>query len=316
MTQPLVSVLMPCYNAGQYVGAAIQSALDQTWPNIEIIVVDDGSTDNSTEVIKRFLNGRVRLITLNDRGGAAAARNAALANAQGDFIQYLDADDLLSPTKIAIQVERLGEAPKAVATSRWGRFYASLENVHYAPEPTWADLSPADWISAAWIKGHPMHCVHAFLTPRAISDAAGPWNPELVLNEDGEYFTRVIFASERVLFCPDAEAFYRSGNPNSASRPRTTAHRESWFRSLHLCEARILEHEDSERMRRGLALAWQHLAHFTYPYDAGLAEHALGRARALHPVEVRPGGGPTFLVLRSILGWRAARKIQTMAGRP
>ena len=98
-----VSVLVPAYNAERWIGSALESALNQSWPKIEIIVVDDGSRDGTLSVAKRYENKRVKIIKQENRG-AAAARNRALLEAQGDFIQYLDADDLLSPEKVEEQV--------------------------------------------------------------------------------------------------------------------------------------------------------------------------------------------------------------------
>jgi glycosyltransferase involved in cell wall biosynthesis len=102
-TNPLVSVLIPCFNAAQYVGEAIESALSQTYAPIEVIVVDDGSTDSSLESISKFAGRQnFRFETGPNRGGNAA-RNLLLKLAQGDFIQFLDADDLLLPNKVSVQ---------------------------------------------------------------------------------------------------------------------------------------------------------------------------------------------------------------------
>ena len=90
---PLVSIIIPCHNAEQWVGEAIQSALDQSWPEKEIIVVDDGSVDGSREVIKTF-GDRIRM-EISPHQGGCAARNRGLALARGEWVQFLDADDLL-----------------------------------------------------------------------------------------------------------------------------------------------------------------------------------------------------------------------------
>ena len=100
---PLVSVVIPCYNAENDIGEAIQSALDQTYPNVEVIVIDDGSTDGSLEVIRSF-DERIRWETGPNRG-APAARNRGVELARGEIVQFLDADDLLHPDKLERQVE-------------------------------------------------------------------------------------------------------------------------------------------------------------------------------------------------------------------
>lgn len=105
--QSMVSIIIPCYNAGSFVPEAIQSALEQTYPHTEIIVVDDGSTDGSLDVIRSF-ESRVRWISGPNRGGCAA-RNRGIALARGDFVQFLDADDILYPGKLERQVPVAGE---------------------------------------------------------------------------------------------------------------------------------------------------------------------------------------------------------------
>src|ERR1041385_4381684 len=93
---PLVSILIPAYNAEQWIGDAIRSAIDQTWDHKEIIVVDDGSTDRTLAAAKRFESPLVRVVSQKNQG-AAAARNLAFSLSKGDYIQWLDADDLLAP---------------------------------------------------------------------------------------------------------------------------------------------------------------------------------------------------------------------------
>ena len=115
---PPVSIIIPCWNAEQYVSEAIESALGQTYPNAEVIVIDDGSTDNSLDIIRSFAS-RVRWATGPNRGGSAA-RNRGLALAQGEFIQFLDADDLLYPDKLAKQVPlSLARGPGVACICDW-----------------------------------------------------------------------------------------------------------------------------------------------------------------------------------------------------
>jgi glycosyltransferase involved in cell wall biosynthesis len=102
-TSPLVSIVIPCYNAAATLGKAIQSALEQTWPRKEVIVIDDGSTDGSRDVIASF-GPSVRWEARRNRGGAAA-RNRGVEIAKGHFVQFLDADDTLAPRKLSVQLE-------------------------------------------------------------------------------------------------------------------------------------------------------------------------------------------------------------------
>jgi hypothetical protein len=154
-----------------------------------------------------------------------------------------------------------------------------------------------------------------WLAPIRIVKAAGPWNEDLTLNNDAEYFTRVLLASRRVLFAQGARCRYRSGVPGSLSAQKSPRHWASRKRVVELCESYVRAREDSPRVRRGFALSWSHLAHAAYPYDPVLAEGCVRRARELDPVKVWPDGGPAFKLLSRLIGWRAARRLQVVSGR-
>lgn len=102
----LVSVVMPCFNTESYVGAAVASVLAQTHTDVELLVVDDASTDSSAAVVDSVADGdeRVTLFRMAENGGAARARNQALQHATGDFVAFLDSDDLWLPAKLERQV--------------------------------------------------------------------------------------------------------------------------------------------------------------------------------------------------------------------
>jgi glycosyltransferase involved in cell wall biosynthesis len=315
LDQPLVSILIPCYNAERYIGETLESVLSQTWKNIEIIIVNDGSKDNSIQEIERFRSPRIQLYHQSNQGQTAAL-NACLRYAKGEFIQYLDADDVISEKKIALQLAKLTTAPDCVATAEWGRFYITPQETKFKPEKVWQDLAPLDWLAISRQDGLGMMFPALWLIPKPIVDRIGAWREELTLNNDAEYFTRVLLAAQRVLFCEGARCYYRSGIPSSLSGRKSRAAWKSQFRVIELCEEHVLRREDSEHVRRGFALSWQHLAHAAYPYDQKLAEEALRRARGLHGVRIRPGGGMAFAVLSRVLGWRRARSLQVASGRP
>ncbi len=109
-TQPLVSVILPVYNGGRFISSCLTSVLSQSWRHLEVIVVDDGSTDNTSSIVNTFaeLDSRVRLLQ-QPNGGVAKARNRAIGEATGEFIAPIDADDLWAPDKIKKQVMRMTE---------------------------------------------------------------------------------------------------------------------------------------------------------------------------------------------------------------
>jgi glycosyltransferase involved in cell wall biosynthesis len=293
----------------------LDSVFAQSWPDLEVIVVDDGSADASAQVIESFTRDNLVLIRQANHGQTAAL-NAGLSRASGDFVQYLDADDLIDRDKIEIQLTRLLDSPGCVASSSWGRFYGTPENTRFETEEVSRDLGPLDWLAMSRIEGLGMMFPALWLIPMAIVRAAGPWREDLTLNNDAEYFTRIVLGAERVLFCSAARCRYRSGLGGSLSGQKSSHHWMSQLTVLDLCEGYVRAREDSERVRRGFSLSWQYLAHLAYPYDAAIAEKALARARALHPAEIPPDGGPAFKVLSRLIGWRAARRLQVASGRP
>ena len=315
MRRPRVSVLIPCFNAETHIGETLELVFRQTWPEIEVIVVNDGSSDESAQVVRSFSRSLVRVIEQGNRGQTAAL-NVCLKHSNGDFVQYLDADDLIEPDKIERQVVRLLGHPRCIASAEWGRFYRSSGETRFDPEPVWRDLDPLEWLVLSRADGLGMMLPALWLVPIGLVRTVGPWVEDLTLNNDAEYFTRVLLAAERVLFCAGARCHYRSGLPGSLSKRKSTTAWISQFRVLELCELRVRAREDSERVRRGFALSWQHLAHASYPYEPDLAERALTRACALHPVRIRPGGGNAFKIVSRLVGWRAARQLQVASGRP
>src|ERR1035438_9516693 len=193
---PLVSIIIPCFNAEHWVSAAIESALGQTWRETEVIAINDGSSDGSPAVLRRYVGPRVQVIDRPNRG-AAAARNAGMRAAKGEFIQFLDADDLLTPAKIASQVALLGpKGDGVVGTARWARFQGdSALAKEEADSPLFADLAPIDFLLLHTAGGYMMHPA-AWLVPSAVARAAGPWDEALSINDDGEYFARVALAAQ------------------------------------------------------------------------------------------------------------------------
>jgi glycosyltransferase involved in cell wall biosynthesis len=313
VTRSKVSILIPCYNAERYIGETLESAFRQTWPNIEVIVVNDGSVDGSAAVVRSFKRPNLKLIEQENRGQTAAL-NVCVAHASGDLVQFLDADDLIEPNKIELQVVRLAEHTHCVASCEWGRFYHSPQDTRFTPESVWRDLDPVDWLALSRADGLGMMFPAIWLIPMLLLQKIGPWVEELTLNNDAEYFTRVLLAAESVLFCAGARCHYRSGVPGSLSGLKSPSAWASQFRVIELCESYVREREDSERIRRGFALSWQHLAHAMYPHYPKLAERALARARAIHPIVIRPDAGPKFAFVSRIIGWRAARRLQVAFG--
>lgn len=303
----LVSIIIPCYNVEPWVGAAIDSALAQTWPDTEIIAVNDGSTDGTSAVLRRLEGPRVRVLEQGNRG-AAAARNAGLREARGEFIQYLDGDDLLAPQKLARQVPVLAAGSEgAVCTCLWARFDGDPAGAVAEDSPLARDLDPVDFLLLHTAGGHMMHPA-AWLVPRSVAGDAGPWDESLSLNDDGEYFARVSLASRRILCAREPLALYRSHVPRSLSGRRDRRSLESLHRSCVLVAAHLARAEDSPRVRRALADYFQRLEYELYPDATDLCADAARRVRELGGSSLRPPMGARQALLARLVGWRLARR--------
>jgi glycosyltransferase involved in cell wall biosynthesis len=308
--KPLVSILIPCYNVEQWLPDTIESALAQTWKNIEIILVDDGSKDNTLAVAKSFASSKVKVIS-QENAGQSAAENRAFQEAQGDFIEYLDADDLLAPDKIERQIQLLGDSnSEFVASGEWARFYKSPEEALFVPQPLWTDMSPVDWLICAW-EGHYMMHGAAWLVPRKVAEKAGPWNEKLSLINDFDYFSRILLASQGVKFCQGAKTYYRSGNASSLSASKSRKAWESAFLSLELGTNNLLLKENSQRTRHACATVFQRFIYEVYPDVPELRRKAETQVRQLGGSDLPPLGGKSFQQLSRLIGWKLAKRMQT-----
>jgi len=146
MNGPLVSVVMPVFNAEQFVGDALRSVLAQDYDPIEVIAVDDGSTDSSAAIVQSF--ERVRYLRQPARSGASEARNVGVAAAQGEFVAFVDADDVVPPTKLAVQVGHLLEHPQLACVL--GRQHWMNPPSGLARDVVWGDLDGIPILSAVF----------------------------------------------------------------------------------------------------------------------------------------------------------------------
>ena len=247
---PLVSILIPAYNAEKWIADTIRSALGQTWPKREIVIVNDGSRDQTLAIARRFASKGLAVISQENQG-ASVARNKAFEYCQGEYIQWLDADDLLAPDKIARQMaaaEKLG-SKQTLLSSAWGTFMYRLSKAKFCPTSLWCDLVPVEWLLRKM--GENLHMQTAtWLVSRDLTEAAGSWDPRLSLDDDGEYFCRVLLASEGVHFVPEAKIFYReSGLTRLSSVDRSDKKLESQFLSMKLHVGYLRSLEESERVR-------------------------------------------------------------------
>jgi glycosyltransferase involved in cell wall biosynthesis len=211
-----VSIVIPVYNCGQWIRDAIRSAIDQTWTNKEIIVVDDGSTDGTHEICHEF--GEQLIFLSQDHRGGNAARNLGLARATGTWIQFLDADDYLQPRKIEIQLQRApAEADiicSPVVWEYWNNGVVVSQSVQDLQEGS-------DWY-ALWLMWN-MPQTGGCLWRREALAAIGGWNESIPFNQEYELYFRALRAGLSFRFVDAPLAVYRLWSENTVCRRDKTA---------------------------------------------------------------------------------------------
>jgi glycosyltransferase involved in cell wall biosynthesis len=202
--RPLVSILIPCYNAERWVGQAIDSALAQTWPNKEVIVVDDGSTDGSRAVIESY-GDRIRYEFGPNRGGNAA-RNQLLDLAKGEWLQYLDADDYLLPDKITWQVGYIKKNDNTDIIYSPALFEEWVDNDTPLPIKSFPVPEPHDpWLHLARWR---LPQTGGTLWRKNAIIKAGRWDEKLPCCQEHNLYFQLLKAGASFIHCPVSGAVY------------------------------------------------------------------------------------------------------------
>lgn len=208
MSRPFVSVIIPTFNREQLVGYAIESVLAQTYHALEVVVVDDGSTDATADVVRGYADSRLRYLPLEHRGMPAPARNAGIAVTTGSLVAFLDSDDAWLPDKLARQVEVLRERPEV------GLICTNAERIddrHVGTGPihTPDNFALGDDPLARLLRGN-FIVASSVLCRRDVLDRAGPFseNPRLRAVEDYEQWLRC-GALASIAYLPEPLTRYR-----------------------------------------------------------------------------------------------------------
>jgi len=307
-----VSVIIPARNAGLWLRETIDSVLQQTWKNLELLIVDDRSEDSTSEIVRSFTDARVRLLEGPGRG-AAAARNIGLAEARGAWLMFLDADDLLSSEKIERQLHALQGRPSCIASCGWAHFVIRSDNLQLRPERCWRETMPLAWLQSS-LSGGGMMQTACWMISRQIADRAGPWNEQLSLHDDGEYFTRVLLVSERNIFVDDCYVAYRRV-PGSLSRRRSMAAVKSAFDVCQLRQDQLLNVDQSPQTLRAIAIQW---LQYLYEFSASDSEYAAVAWTHIRQLQVSVPpvvGGRAFRCCQKLLGWQNAIRLRSLLRR-
>jgi len=198
---PVISVVIPCYNQGRFLGEAIESVLGQTYPHVEVVIVDDGSTDDTPVVAGRYDDRLIYVRKVN--AGVNAARNTGILRATGEFVLFLDADDFLRSDALERHMAVALAAPTGVVF--YGGWQEVGEQGQFISELSAPDLSP-DPFQALVQQNLPVHC---FTVRRDAFAEVGLFNTRLKRNEEYDLWLRLAAAGCRFVAVPGIGAVYR-----------------------------------------------------------------------------------------------------------
>ncbi len=316
----LVSTIIPVFNRPILVVDAIQSVLAQTYQNIEIIVVDDGSTDSTSEVLAELMGNKPQLKVFNQsNSGPGVARELGRLNARGEFIQYLDSDDLLLPTKFESQIAAFVHHPLAdVAYGKTEQIKFGQPQSGVAHRRTGAkqeSMFPLMLKERWWFTSTPLY-------RRAIVEAAGPWT-SMMNEEDWEYDCRVASFGGRLAYVNEFVSLHRHHGDHlsaeGASDPEKLKHRV-------MSRAKIFQHAKaySEREDKPAEIKsedWVVFSKYAFLLARQCALIGLTtEARAMTSISIQALGKKSvqhrvFLKMVKLLGWKRAARAVELAGR-
>lgn len=306
-TNPLVSIIMPAYNASAYIAEAIQSVLDQTWTNWELIIVDDGSTDDTLQIAQQYAakDNRIQVYHQSNQGGCVA-RNEALQHIVGDYVQYLDADDKLDAKKIANQLEMDIDED----TLLYGTCLRLCVNGDIVPSSMcrlYIDYTPALNAQVEIWKNHFNSFPYSsYLIPRAISDLVGEWNVQLKRSQDSEYMARVLALAKKLVYVPDAIFYYRQVENSVSAKPLSRLQMQSEAIVCDVIADIILAYSKSLSAIRACEIHYTDVLTAWYPQNKFVIKDMLKAMKARGLKFNFENRGRLFHILKNIFGWRAA----------
>jgi glycosyltransferase involved in cell wall biosynthesis len=312
---PFISVIIPVFNAERYIGQSIQSVLGQTFPDFELLVINDGSTDASESVIGRFSDQRIRYFNKPNEGQCRTL-NLGIAESKGRYIKFLDADDYLNQDHLSALVARLQTIPDKEQTEvlylcKWQRFSGIRDLWPMGYRPEWRDAEAATFIEKALGNGPDMLPAWQWLIPKVIIESSGGWNEDLGLGNDFEFSIRLILASRRIVFCEGAIVYYRSDLRANMSSDTSLKTILSVLHASRIGIENILSTYNSQEIRRVCAdklMAW--LISY-YPYiGRQLVSIVEAEINELGGSKLDVGWGPKMRFMRHLFGWKITRLAQ------
>ena len=312
----MISIVMPAYNAASFLRQTVHSLLDGAAGDIEIVICNDGSEDD-TLTIANALAGEhecIKVVSQSNRG-AAAARNRAFSEAIGEWILYFDADDLMAKGAIAHIATMAGSIDASSGSVAiywsWAKFRVVPSVLERPSASLYGSYGGWQWVREAFATNYPTF-VGSILLPRALIDRIGGWDESLTVQDDMEFFARLLCAVQEVHYCADALFLYRQSAPNSLSQAIGRTSFESRAQATLLAAGYLVAMNDELQTRQAAARQLMQVAYVHYLNAPDLSGMMQRRAYCLVGVtagDVPLPGGRLRRVLQSIFGWRIALHI-------
>lgn len=310
---PAVSVIMPLFNAAAFVEQAVNSVLEQTLQDLELVIVNDGSTDQSAAILNRFDDARIRVLH-QANSGQSAAINRGVRESCGEFIKIVDADDWINPGHLESQLVSVQGFDHQLSACRWGYFQKDFTGPILRDEHANRDYSdPLEWIVDSLTLDEGMMGGWKWLIPRAVWERSGGYDERLSLNNDFHASIAILLASAGVRFAAEAVYSYRKVVSGSLSTGRSRSAMESAYLTTELGCRLLHEREGTARIRDICAKRFQRWAYDFYPDFPDLACRAEAAAQAFGGARLPFPGGNVARQLCDILGWRNVRRLQHWA---
>lgn len=308
MKKPLVSFCIPVHNAENFLEDTLRSIFEQDYSNIEIICVNDHSTDRSSDLLSKFSSTITVLEAPNF--GAAAARNFAFKHANGEYIVFFDADDLIFPNYVSTQLSSIRDK-NAVAICKWGRFFQIKESFQEDRNIVKRSMSFHEWIIHYWTYNLHTTPPGRILIPRGLLINAGLWDETLSLNDDLEFFTRVFASATEIVYNDDTCFFYRSGINGLSSKTKGYKYQVSNCKSFDKATKLAIDRFGNDpAIKKACANMWQQFVYENYPNNKDLITYANTQIRLYGGSEFPfPAGGFSAL-LAKIAGWKITKRFQ------
>jgi glycosyltransferase involved in cell wall biosynthesis len=299
---PRTSIVIPCFNAADHIADTLSSVVAQSYPNLEVIVVDDHSTDGSVQTIEQEFPS-VRLLRSTSHG-ASAARNLGSELSTGAYLQYLDADDLLAPGKLDTQVRALEESGADVAYGDWQR----LEQRRGQPEkgdivsPILTDPE-IDLFTDVWSPPA------AYLFRRSVVERVGGWREELPVIQDARFVLDCALQGGTFVRCDGVMALYRVHTTGSLSTRDPQAFVRDCLHNALQIESWWRGHGGLDRRRTdALVQTYGYVTRASFETDRETFDAAYSALRALRP-RYRPASPATLRLAATVLGYPRAERV-------